>query len=114
MHRESAGSPDRTKHAYSPTAAGKALPGRVIGFATDARGRHEVAIATYAGGEMGRLERMTQSIYDECGAVWRPDGRALAYLHNEDATVSLRRVFAVSHADHAVSDIPGMHASPDI
>src|SRR4029077_11263785 len=39
---------------------------------------------------------------------------ALAYLHNEDAAVSLRRVFTISHADHAVSDIPGMHASPDI
>jgi dipeptidyl aminopeptidase/acylaminoacyl peptidase len=57
---------------------------------------------------------MTDSIHDEYGAVWRPDGRAIAYLHNEDAAVSLRRVFTVSHADHAVSDIPGMHASPDI
>jgi dipeptidyl aminopeptidase/acylaminoacyl peptidase len=46
--------------------------------------------------------------------VWRPDGRALVYLHNEDAAVSLRRVFTVSHADHAVSDIPGMHAWPDL
>ena len=88
--------------------------GTRIAFTTDTRGRHEVAIATYAEREIGRIERMTESIYDEYGAVWRPDGRALAYLHNEDATVSLRRVFAVSHADHAVSDIPGMHASPDI
>jgi dipeptidyl aminopeptidase/acylaminoacyl peptidase len=88
--------------------------GTRISFTTDTRGRHEVAIATYAEREIGRVERMTDSIYDEYGAVWRPDGRALAYLHNEDAAVSLRRVFAVSHADHAVSDIPGMHASPDI
>jgi dipeptidyl aminopeptidase/acylaminoacyl peptidase len=85
-----------------------------ISFTTDTRGRHEVAIATYAEREIGRIERMTESIHDEYGAVWRPDGRALAYLHNEDASVSLRRVFAVSHADHAVSDIPGMHAFPDI
>jgi len=88
--------------------------GTRISFTTDTRGRQEVAIATYAEREIGRIERMTGSIHDECGAVWRPDGRALAYLHNEDAAVSLRRVFTVSHADHAVSDIPGMHASPDI
>ena len=88
--------------------------GTRISFTTDTRGRQEVAVATYAEREMGRIERMTDSIHDEYGAVWRPDGRGLAYLHNEDAAVSLRRVFAVSHADHAVSDIPGMHAWPDI
>jgi dipeptidyl aminopeptidase/acylaminoacyl peptidase len=88
--------------------------GTRISFTTDTRGRQEIAIATYAEREIGRIERMTESIHDEYGAVWRPDGRALTYLHNEDAAVSLRRVFAVSHADHAVSDIPGMHASPDI
>jgi dipeptidyl aminopeptidase/acylaminoacyl peptidase len=88
--------------------------GTRISFTTDTRGRHEVAVATYAEREIGRVERMTESIHDEYGAVWRPDGRALAYLHNEDAAVSLRRVFTVSHADHAVSDIPGMHQSPDI
>jgi dipeptidyl aminopeptidase/acylaminoacyl peptidase len=88
--------------------------GTRISFTSDTRGRHEVAMATYAEREIGRIERMTESIHDEYGAVWRPDGRALAYLHNEDGAVSLRRVFAVSHADHAVSDIPGMHAWPDI
>ena len=88
--------------------------GTRISFTTDTRGRQEVVIATYAERDVGRIERMTESIHDEYGAVWRPDGRALAYLHNEDAAVSLRRVFTVSHADHAVSDIPGMHASPDI
>ena len=88
--------------------------GTRISFTTDARGRHEVAIARYAEREIGRIERMTDSIHDEYGAVWRPDGRALAYLHSEDASVSLRRVFTVSHADHAVSDVPGLHASPAI
>jgi dipeptidyl aminopeptidase/acylaminoacyl peptidase len=88
--------------------------GTRISFTTDTRGRQEVAIATYAERSVGRIERMTESIHDEYGAVWRPDGRALAYLHNEDAAVSLRRVFTVSHADHAVSDIPGIHLSPDI
>jgi dipeptidyl aminopeptidase/acylaminoacyl peptidase len=88
--------------------------GTRISFTTDTRGRHEVALATYAEREIGRVERMTDSIHDEYGAVWRPDGRALVYLHNEDAAVSLRRVFTISHADHAVSDIPGMHAWPDV
>jgi len=88
--------------------------GARISFTTDTRGRHEIALASYAEREVRRVEHMTDSIHDEYGAVWRPDGRALAYLHNEDAAVSLRRVFAVSHADHAVSDIPGMHLSPDI
>ena len=88
--------------------------GTRISFTTDTRGRQEIALASYAEREVRRVEHMTDSIHDEYGAVWRPDGRALAYLHNEDAAVSLRRVFAVSHADHAVSDIPGMHLSPDI
>ncbi|TMC46510.1 MAG: alpha/beta fold hydrolase [Chloroflexi bacterium] len=88
--------------------------GTRISFTTDTRGRQEIAIASYAEREISRIEHMTESIHDEYGAVWRPDGRAVAYLHNEDAAVSLRRVFVVSHADHAVSDIPGMHSSPDI
>jgi len=88
--------------------------GARISFTTDTRGRQEVAVASYAEREISRVDHMTESIHDEYGAVWRPDGRALAYLHNEDAAVSLRRVFTVSHADHAVSDIPGIHASPDI
>ena len=88
--------------------------GTRIAFTTDTRGRQEIAIASYAERQISRVEHMTESIYDEYGAVWRPDGRALVYLHNEDAAVSLRRVFAVSHADHAVSDIPGMHLSPDV
>ena len=88
--------------------------GTRISFTTDTRGRQEIAVASYAERAVGRIDRMTDSIHDEYGAVWRPDGRGLAYLHNEDAAVSLRRVFTVSHADHAVSDIPGMHALPDI
>ena len=88
--------------------------GTRISFTTDSRGRNEVAVASYAEREIQRIDRMTDSIYDEYGAGWRPDGRALVYLHSEDAAVSLRRVFTVSHADHAVSDLPGMHASPAV
>ncbi|HEV8536934.1 MAG TPA: alpha/beta fold hydrolase [Candidatus Limnocylindria bacterium] len=85
-----------------------------ISFTTDTRGRQEIAIATYTAGQLGRVERMTESIHDGLGAIWRPDGRALAYLHDEDAALSLRRVFIVSHADHAVADRPGMHLWPAI
>ena len=88
--------------------------GSRISFTTDTRGRQEIATAAYQGGVLGRIERLTDNIHDEYGAVWRPDGRALDYLHDEDAAVSLRRVFTVSHADHAVADLPGIHASPAI
>ena len=88
--------------------------GRSISFTTDTRGRQEVAIAPYRDGGLGRVERMTETIHDEFGAVWRPDGRALAYLHSEDAATSLRRVFTVSHADHAIADLPGVHAWPAV
>ncbi|HEV8470647.1 MAG TPA: S9 family peptidase [Candidatus Limnocylindria bacterium] len=88
--------------------------GSRISFTTDTRGRQEIAIATYQAGDLGRIERMTENIHDEYGAVWRPDGRALDYLHDEDAAVSLRRVFTISHADHGVADLPGMHSSPAI
>jgi dipeptidyl aminopeptidase/acylaminoacyl peptidase len=88
--------------------------GSRISFTTDTRGRQEIANAAYQSGVLGRIERMTENIHDEYGAVWRPDGRALDYLHDEDAAVSLRRVFTVSHADHAVADLPGTHASPAI
>jgi dipeptidyl aminopeptidase/acylaminoacyl peptidase len=88
--------------------------GTRISFTTDTRGRIEVATATYRDGALGRIERMTESIHDEYGAVWRPDSRALVYLHDEDGAVSIRRVFTISHADHAVADVPGMHASPSV
>src|SRR5207302_10808652 len=101
-------------------ADGESLEGRWspdgsrISFTTDSRGRQEIAVATYQAGKLGRIERMTAGIHDEYQAVWRPDGRALDYLHNEDASVSIRRVFAVSHADHAVADLPGTHSAQAI
>lgn len=88
--------------------------GTRVSFTTDTRGREEVAIANIEDDAVRRVERMTESVHDEYGAVWRSDSRALAYLHNEDASVSLRRVFTASHADHGVADRPGMHASHSI
>jgi dipeptidyl aminopeptidase/acylaminoacyl peptidase len=58
-----------------------------------------------------RVDPLTKSIFDEKEPAWRSDGRAALYLHNENAEVSVRRVFVVSHADHAVADRPGVHQS---
>src|SRR6266508_2378842 len=85
--------------------------GSRIAFTTSTRWRYEVAIATLQGDTVTRREPLTTSIFDETAPAWRPDGRATLYLHNEDADVSIRRVFVVSHADHAVADRPGVHQS---
>ena len=85
--------------------------GSRIGFTTNTRRRYEVAVAQIEGDDVTRVEPLTKSIFDETMPAWRPDGRAVLYLHNEDAEVSIRRVFAVSHADHAVADRPGVHQS---
>jgi dipeptidyl aminopeptidase/acylaminoacyl peptidase len=85
--------------------------GSRIAFATNIRRRYEVAVATLEDDRVTRVEPLTKSIYDETSPAWRPDGRAVLYLHNEEAEVSIRRVFVVSHADHAVADRPGVHQS---
>ncbi|HET9808835.1 MAG TPA: S9 family peptidase, partial [Candidatus Limnocylindria bacterium] len=85
--------------------------GTRIAFTTNVRRRYEIAVATLSGDEVIRVDPLTKSIFDEREPAWRPDGRAVLYLHNEDAEVSARRVFVVSHADHAVSDRPGVHQS---
>jgi dipeptidyl aminopeptidase/acylaminoacyl peptidase len=85
--------------------------GSRIAFTTNVRRRYEVAVATLDGDKVTRVEPLTKSIFDETLPAWRPDGRAILYLHNEDAEVSVRRVFVVSHADHAVADRPGVHNS---
>jgi dipeptidyl aminopeptidase/acylaminoacyl peptidase len=83
--------------------------GSRIAFTTSTRRRYEVAVATLDGDDVTKVEPLTKSIFDETTPVWRPDGRAVLYLHNEDAEVSIRRAFVVSKADHAVADRPGVH-----
>ncbi|MEP6693220.1 MAG: alpha/beta fold hydrolase [Chloroflexota bacterium] len=85
--------------------------GTRIAFTTNMRRRYEIAVATLEGDQVSRVEPLTGSIFDETAPAWRPGGRAVLYLHNEEAEVSVRRVFAVSHADHAVADRPGVHNS---
>ena len=83
--------------------------GTRIAFHTNTRGRYEPAIAHLDGDKVARIERLTENIHDEYEPSWRPDGRGLLYAHNEDAAVSLRRVFTASHATHPVADRPGVH-----
>ncbi len=85
--------------------------GTRIAFTTNVRRRYETAVATIEGDKVTRVEPLTRSIFDETKPAWRPDGRAVLYQHNEDAEVSIRRVFVVSHADHAVADRSGVHDS---
>jgi dipeptidyl aminopeptidase/acylaminoacyl peptidase len=85
--------------------------GSRIAFTTNVRRRYEVAVATLDGDKVTKVEPLTGSIFDETTPTWRPDGRAVLYLHNEDAEVSIRRVFVVSHADHAVADRAGVQHS---
>jgi len=85
--------------------------GMRIAFTTNTRRRYEIAVATLVGDTVTRVEPLTTSMFDEKTPAWRPDGRAVLYEHSEDAEVSIRRVFVVSHADHAVADRPGVHTS---
>ena len=91
-----------------------ASDGTRIAFTTNARGREEPAIARLDGDVLGDIEYLTANIHDETEPVWRPDGRGLIYRHSEESEISIRRVFAVSHATHAVADRPGVHASARI
>jgi dipeptidyl aminopeptidase/acylaminoacyl peptidase len=98
-------------------AAGEAFEGTWSGdgarvaFTTNVRGRNETAVAHLDGDRVTRVEYLTVSIYDDSAPRWRPDDRAILYSHSEDAEVSVRRVFTVSKADHAVADRPGVHLS---
>ena len=83
-------------------------------FTTNTRGREEIALAALDGGAVTKIERLTENIHDETEAVWRPDGRGVIYRHSEESEVSLRRVFAVSHATHAIADRPGVHTSASV
>ncbi|HEY6959217.1 MAG TPA: prolyl oligopeptidase family serine peptidase [Candidatus Limnocylindria bacterium] len=88
--------------------------GTRIAFTTNTRGRQEIAVATIDRDAVAKIERLTENIHDETEARWRPDMRGVAYLHNEESEVSVRRVFAVSHASHAVADRPGVHTSANV
>jgi len=88
--------------------------GRQIAFTTNARGRREIAIADLDGATVRAVAYLTDNPFEETGPVWRPDGRGLVYLHDQDASVAVHRAFTVSHAATPVSDLPGRHSWPQV
>ena len=88
--------------------------GSQLAFTTNTRGHYEIAIATLRDGTVARVERPNRTPFDTTDPVWRPDGRALLYLHRQDAELSIRRVFTASKADDPIADLPGVHVSPRI
>jgi dipeptidyl aminopeptidase/acylaminoacyl peptidase len=88
--------------------------GTRIAFTSNVRGRYEPALAHLAGDKVTRVEYLTDNIHDETEPSWRPDGRGIVYLHSEESEVAVRRVFAVSHATHAVADRAGVHAAAQV
>jgi len=85
-----------------------------IAFCTNVRGRYEPAVAKLEGDRVTAVDYLTQNIHDETEPTWRPDGRGLLFLHSEESEISVRRVFTVSHATHAIADRPGVHASAHV
>ncbi len=88
--------------------------GRSIAFSTSVRGRYEIALAHLDGKAVSRVEILTNTIFDSTEPSWRPDGRGLVYLQARDSQVAVCRVFASSHADSPVADIPGVHGSVQV
>lgn len=86
--------------------------GTTIAFTTNVRGRYEIAFAYMRDGEVQRIERLGATPFDDEQATWRPDGRGVMYRHDQESSVSIRRVFTISHADEALADVPGVHYSP--
>ncbi len=85
-----------------------------IAFCTNVRGRYEPAVAKLEGDRVTAVDYLTQNIHDETEPTWRPDGRGLLFLRSEESEISVRRVFTVSHATHAIADRPGVHASAHV
>lgn len=83
--------------------------GDAIAFTTNVRGRYEIAVARYRGGALTGVQHLGATPFDDTSPHWRPDGRGIVYARNQDASVSLRRIFTVSRADDPVADVPGTH-----
>ena len=88
--------------------------GRSIAFATNARGRMEIALVDWDSTAATGLRYLTEAPFDQTEPRWRPDGRGLLYLQDKDAARSVHRVFDVSHATTPVMDLAGTYASPHV
>jgi Tol biopolymer transport system component len=88
--------------------------GSHIALTTSARGHREVAFARVQDGKAGATDHLGATPLDAAEPVWRPDGRGIVYRRWSDGNVALRRAFTISHAEDAVSDVPGVHWSPQV
>ncbi len=80
-------------------------PARLV-FATDVRGRFEIAIASLAGGAALFLR---EGHHDETDPVWDVEPDRIVYRRTAEGFVTARRVYLVSRDDEPVLDSPGVH-----
>ena len=86
--------------------------GRSLAFATDARGRWEIAVLPLREGNPdGPARFLREGHFDEIEPVWDADPRRLLYRRSADALVSVRRSFLVSNDDEPALDAPGVHSA---
>ncbi|MBM4420969.1 MAG: hypothetical protein FJ034_05195, partial [Chloroflexi bacterium] len=85
--------------------------GRRLAVTVEREGRPMVALVTPDGGD---LELPLRTPFAEWGAVWRPDLRGIVYLHDEDGSIGVHRMFLSSRATTPIADAAGVYASPRI
>lgn len=84
--------------------------GRAIAYATDVRGRWEIALLPMRDGKAdGAIRFLRDGHFDEADPVWDADPRRVLYRRNVDALVSVRRSYVVSNDDEPALDAPGVH-----
>ncbi len=85
---------------------------RRLAFATDARGRWEVAILPLDDGKPdGAVWFLREGHYDESDPVWEAEPRRILYRRSADAIGMVRRSYLVSLDDEPVLDAPGVHSA---
>ena len=84
--------------------------GSMLAFATDVRGRWEIAVIPIRDGDAaGAVRFLREGHFDETEPVFDADPRRVLYRRNADAMVSVRRSYLVSNDDEPALDAPGVH-----
>ncbi|OLC58067.1 MAG: hypothetical protein AUH85_01825 [Chloroflexi bacterium 13_1_40CM_4_68_4] len=105
-----------TRSATGQSRQGRfSADGRALAFATDARGRWEIAVLPVRDGKAdGATRFLREGHFDDTDPLWDADPRRLLYRRNADALVSVRRAFLVSNDDEPALDVPGVHFAVDV